>query len=95
MGMYEEIKAQALDVAQHVTDDPAKRDMLANDLIELVGMMTRVVADNVAQGETVGDRMLRVTTEVVEESMVATVPTWNPRCRKCDSREFHGLGGCP
>lgn len=39
MNRWDEIKGAALDVANHVTQDPAERDALADDLVILIGHM--------------------------------------------------------
>lgn len=52
MNRWDEIRAVALDVAQHVTEDPAKRDRMADDLLRLVGLMVAAVGKGVAiEGE--------------------------------------------
>lgn len=48
MNRLDEIKAKALDAAQHVTQDAAKREALADDLITLVGLMIQAVGKSVA-----------------------------------------------
>lgn len=48
MNRWDEIKATALDVAHHVTQDPAKRNAMADDLITLVGLMINAVGKGVA-----------------------------------------------
>lgn len=55
MNRWDEIKGAALDVAQHVTQDPAQRDAMANDLITLIELMFSAVG-KVAAGE--GERDL-------------------------------------
>ena len=99
MNRTEEIRAKALDVAHHVTDDPFARSQMADDLIELIGLMVAAVSEDVARGEyedteneslalhTVGRRMRQEVTSVVEESTVAHLPDWAPRCRECGKRE--------
>lgn len=53
MNRLDEIKAKALDAAQHITQDPAKREALANDLIDLIGLMVGAVGKYVAvEGES-------------------------------------------
>lgn len=52
MNRWDEIRAAALDSAQHVTGDPVGRDRLADDLIRLIGLMVGAVGKAVAlQGE--------------------------------------------
>lgn len=48
MNRYDEIKGAALDVAQHVTQDPKQRDAMACDLITLVGLMLGAVGKGVS-----------------------------------------------
>lgn len=53
MNRWDELKGAALDVAQHVTQDPKQRDAMANDLITLVGLMVGAVGKCVAvEGES-------------------------------------------
>lgn len=53
MNRLDEIKASALDVAQHVTQDPEKRAAMADDLIGLIGLMIQAVGKFVAaEGES-------------------------------------------
>lgn len=55
MNRWDSLKGAALDVAQHVTQDPAQRDAMANDLLTLMGHMLGAVGKVVA-GE--GERAL-------------------------------------
>ena len=48
MNRWDKIKAAALDVADHVTQDPARREAMAGDLITLVGLMINAVGKGVA-----------------------------------------------
>lgn len=48
MNRLDEIKAAALDVAQHVTQDPAQREAMAADLIGLIGLMVGAVGKSLA-----------------------------------------------
>lgn len=48
MNRLDELKAAALDVAQHVTQDPEKRAAMADDLIGLIGLMIQAVGKSVA-----------------------------------------------
>lgn len=48
MNRWDEIKASALDVAQHITQEPAKRDALADDLITLIGHMIAAAGKGLA-----------------------------------------------
>lgn len=48
MNRLDEIKAAALDVAQHVTQDPAQREAMAADLIGLIGLMIGAVGKSLA-----------------------------------------------
>lgn len=53
MNRWDEIKGAALDVAQHVTQDPAARNAMADDLITLVGLMLGAVGKCIAiEGES-------------------------------------------
>lgn len=52
MNRLDEIKGAALDVAQHVTQDPDKRKAIADDLITLIGLMFQAVGKGLAiEGE--------------------------------------------
>lgn len=48
MNRLDEIKAAALDAAQHVTQDERARAAMADDLIRLVGLMVQAVGKSVA-----------------------------------------------
>lgn len=48
MNRMDQIKAAALDAAQHVTQDPAQREAMAVDLIGLIGLMIGAVGKHVA-----------------------------------------------
>ena len=53
MNRWDNIKGAALDVAQHVTQDPKQRDAMANNLITLIGLMVNAVGKGVAiEGES-------------------------------------------
>lgn len=53
MNRWDSLKGAALDVAQHVTQDPRQRDAMANDLITLVELMLSAVGKVAAsEGET-------------------------------------------
>lgn len=52
MNRWDSLKGAALDVAQHVTQDPVQRDAMANDLLTLMGHMLGAVGKVVAaEGE--------------------------------------------
>lgn len=72
MNRWEEIKTAALDVAQHVTQDAAQREAMADNLITLVGLMMDAVGKGVAvEGEGELSRVrgwIRPTEETPEEA---------------------------
>lgn len=58
MNRWDELKCAALDVAHHITQDPKKRNALADDLITLVGKMVDGVGKVVAvEGESARNGM--------------------------------------
>lgn len=72
MNRWDEIKTVALKAAQHVTDNPAERVAVADDLITLIGLMVGAVGKGVAvEGEGELGRVLgwvRPTEETPEEA---------------------------
>jgi hypothetical protein len=72
MNRWEKIKTAALDVAQHVTQDAAQREAMADNLITLVGLMVNAVGKCVAvEGEGELSRVrgwTRPTEETPEEA---------------------------